>query len=283
MADERTAGADEEIAAEGDGHEANVDNASHSTNIGNDSRDERDNSIGETDGPSNTADDDHVIQGDHGTNDGEVHTENQQRDAYYISALVKSLTSMLLHCNSEHITAVRFKVAKDQTYLPLAGRMRSLKTISLPDTFSSIDMSQRYFSVLAQFIRLNQSVFPRKAPLNLKFGCFYYYYRAYSADYDDPSMLLEKDQIIDDALEFQQLLQGFKAAKERRRLHILETTYMRQYLEVYRAIARPRTMRMDHIPMAYEQSLKGSMDLHGSENWRLSQDQDEDGAIGLDR
>ncbi|KAI1289063.1 hypothetical protein EDD11_009446, partial [Mortierella claussenii] len=304
MADEWAAGAAEEVAAEDGGDDAKIDGteASHPSagqtaieqvndshdhnsngmNIDSENTYEENSSAYET--PYHTTDGNHVGDGDHGINEGEVHTENQQRDDYYISTLVGSLISMLLHYNSGHITTVRFEVAKVKTYLTLAGRMQSLKTISLPDIRISIsvDMARRYFSVLAQFIRLNQSTFPRKAPLNLDPGGSYHYGSRYD-DYDDPSMLLKKDQIIDDALEFQQLLQGFRAAKERRRLHILENTYTRQYLEVYRAIGRPRNMIIEDVPMAYEQLLKGSVDVHGGEDWEQGQERDADGAIGLDR
>ncbi|KAI1295980.1 hypothetical protein EDD11_007625 [Mortierella claussenii] len=237
------AGAEEEVASEGGGHETKVDGAeasepasgqtvtvqvniarddnSNSMNIASDEN----NSVHEADGPIVAADGEHVLDNNHGVSDEKVHTKNQQCDYYYTTALQSSLTSMLLHYNLEHITAFMIDVTKTDTYFLLANRMESLKTISLRHIYTS--MSPEQFFDLARFIRLNQSAFPRKAPLNLDYHVQWCHYYHGSMDYDDPSVLVEKDQIIEDALEFQQLLQGFRAAKERQRLHILENTYTR--------------------------------------------------------
>ncbi|KAI1321432.1 hypothetical protein EDD11_005123 [Mortierella claussenii] len=292
------AGAEEVIAAEDGGHEANADgteasdpvsgqaatvqvNINHGDNsISMNITSDEINSVDEADIQVITTDGDHVIHSDHGISDEEVHTEDQQYDSCYIDTLQSSLTSILFHCNLEHITAFMFDMAKADTYFLLADRMKSLKTISLRHIKTS--MSPEQLSTLARFIHLNQSAFPRKAPLNLDFSSFWCPYEDSTMDYRDPSMLLEKYQIIEDALEFQRRLQDYRAAKERRRLHILENSCMRQHLEVYRAIGRPRIMNIECMPMAYEQLLRGSMDSNGSDGWEQDQEQDE-GIIRLDR
>ncbi|KAI1295981.1 hypothetical protein EDD11_007626 [Mortierella claussenii] len=42
-------------------------------------------------------------------------------------------------------------------------------------------------------------------------------------------------------------------------------------------------MDIERIPMAYEQLLRGGVDVYGGEDWEQGQERDADGAIGLDR
>ncbi|KAI1294263.1 hypothetical protein EDD11_008199 [Mortierella claussenii] len=200
-----------------------------------------------------------------------------KRDGPYAVALGKSFASMLFYHNLEHIKVFRIYTAKVGTYLPLADQMKSLKTIMPED----MDTATPLLSKIAQFIRQNQSAFPRKKPLDLDYKYIEYCDDVDNMDYDDPSILLRRDEIIEDAAEFQRLLRAFRAFKERQRLGIVET--MRPYLELYKAIGRPRRMDIKGIPMAYEHLLRGSGDLGGDRDGEPGQEWDEDDAIGLDR
>ncbi|KAI1301124.1 hypothetical protein EDD11_005796, partial [Mortierella claussenii] len=210
-------------------------------------------------------------------NDGEVHTKDQQHDAFYVAGLEKSFASMLCCYNLEHIKIIRIEVAKAGTYLPLADRMKDLKII----TPQGSDIAIPLLSNITHFIRWNQSAFPRKGPLDLDSRYIQYSDHVANTDYDDPFILLRRDEIIEDAVEFQRLLRAFGAFKERQRLHTANT--MRPYLELYRAIGRPRKMDIRDIPMAYEHLLRGSGDLGGDRDGEPGQAWDEGDAIGLDR
>ncbi|KAI1295777.1 hypothetical protein EDD11_007709, partial [Mortierella claussenii] len=208
--------------------------------------------------------------------DGEVHTKDQQHDGYYAAALEKSFASMLCCYNLKHITTFIFNVAKPDTYLPLADRMKDLKIIVPQGSDADIPL----LSKVSQFIHKNQSAFPRKGPLDLDSRYIRYRHHVANTDYNDPVILLRRDEIIEDVAEFQRLLRAFRAFKETQRLQTVKT--MRPYLELYRDIGRPRRMNIRDIPMAYEHLLRGSGDLGGDRDEWPGQGRDEGGAIGLD-
>ncbi|KAI1298506.1 hypothetical protein EDD11_006787 [Mortierella claussenii] len=194
-----------------------------------------------------------------------------------VPALGKSLASMLFCYNWERIEVFRLDVVKAGTYLPLADRMKSLKII-MPQ---GAHIATPLLSKVAQFIHRNQSAFPTKESLDLDAKYIEYCNDVVYMDYGDSSVPLERDEFIEHAAKFQGMLLTFRAFKEKQRLHTAKIT--RPYLELYRAIGRPRRMDIKSTSMAYEHLLRGSGNLSGDKGWEVGQELEKDDAIKLDR
>ncbi|KAF9197644.1 hypothetical protein BGZ49_001826 [Haplosporangium sp. Z 27] len=132
----------------------------------------------------------------------EEHPLDLQYSDYYTQLLNRALDEMWLHYNFDSITSFHFNMTSAQKYLSLSTKMANLKVLYLsrPDTILDSHIENTIL-----FIRRNQTAFPKKCSLDVRFAGNWHVHEDFiigSVDYSTArlniykTMCRERSQII---------------------------------------------------------------------------------------